>query len=562
MERKWWKEAVGYQIYPRSFNDTNGDGIGDLRGIIEKLDYLEDLGIDLIWICPFYKSPMDDNGYDVSDYYDIDPMFGSMDDCKELIEKAHNKGIRIIADLVLNHTSDEHPWFIEAKSSLDNKYRDFYIWKQGKEVEGKEVEPTNWASFFGGSAWRKDENTDEYFMKIFSDKMPDLNWENSELRNEMYKMANWWLDLGIDGFRVDAVAHIARDNTFTDSKLDLYNGYAPDWGKFSNLPDVHKFLKEFNKEVLSGKDVMTVGEVGGDATPLQALDYVGENEDEFNMVFNFDHNHALDFRSGDTNKIDLDRLKVVFEKWQTGLYGKGWNAIYWLNHDQPRVLSHYGDTSEEYRVVSAKMLATAMYFMWGTPFLYNGEEIGMTNYPFTKLEEFTDVAIHNNYKYAKANGLSIEDYIASNANTSRDNSRTPFQWSDQDYAGFSTAETWMKVNPNYKTINAASQINDPNSIFSYYKEVIKLRKDSKYKDLICYGNYKLELKKLDDIYTYSRDLDDQKLLVVTNFSSKTIEIDFDFEVKEIILSNYSTVDLENNKLILKAYEGIVFEIEK
>ncbi len=552
MEKKWWKEAFGYQIYPRSFNDSNNDGVGDLRGIIEKLDYLSDLGINLIWICPFYKSPMDDNGYDVSDYYDIDPLFGNLDDCKELIEKAHSKGIRIIADLVLNHTSDEHPWFVEAKSSNDNQYRDFYIWQSSKD----EKEPNNWASFFGGSAWKLEETTGEYFMKIFSDKMPDLNWENSKMREEMYKMANWWLDLGIDGFRVDAVAHIARDTSFKDSTMELYNGYAPDWQKFSNLPDVHKHLKEFNEKVLANRDVMTVGEVGGGATPKQALEYVSDQAKEFNMVFNFDHNHCYTPLEGDHNQTKILELKKTFNKWQTGLQGKGWNALYWLNHDQPRLLSRYGHQGK-YRLESAKMLANVMYFMWGTPFIYNGEEIGMTNYPFKEMSDFNDVAIHNSLKFALAEGITESEYVKDQAENTRDNARTPMQWDDSENGGFSAKAPILKVNPNYKEVNVKSQVNDENSILSYYKQVISLRTKSEYKDLICYGLYEQLNQSSKYIYSYQRSLNGQKLISISNMDVKAHSIKFNHQIEKLLLSNYEDLKIENNRLYLKPYESIV-----
>ncbi|ERJ13057.1 glycoside hydrolase family 13 protein [Haloplasma contractile] len=556
MERKWWMEAIGYQIYPKSFNDTNGDGIGDIKGVTEKLDYLNNLGINMVWLCPFYKSPMDDNGYDVSDYYDVDPMFGNLDELKELISEAHKRGIKIVADLVLNHTSDEHEWFVEARKSKDNKYRDYYIWADGRiDEKGNEIEPTNWASFFGGSCWKKDEQTGQYFMKIFSNKMPDLNWKNEALRKEMYKMANWWLDLGIDGFRVDAVAHLSKSE-FVDSEMKA-NPYACDWGKFSNLPKAHDYLQEFYKEVLKDRDVMTVGEVGGGATCMDALKYSGYDQNEFNMVFNFDHNWSHN-EDGTTN---VKNLKEIFNKWQTGTFGKGWNPLYWLNHDHPRVLSHYGNTGE-YRNESAKMLATALYFMWGTPFIYNGEEIGMTNYPFETLEDFNDVAIKNQYEYAKKEGLSEREYVKKVKNGSRDNARTPMQWSNKLNAGFTDGEPWFHVNPNYKTVNVESQLKDPNSILNYYKQVTHLRRHGDYKNIIVYGSYRLIDRKNKFVYSYIREYNKKKLLVITNFTDKLVKVSYKYQMVKKVLSNYNNAKIEDlRNHILRPYEALVLEIK-
>lgn len=564
MERKWWKEAFGYQIYPRSFNDTNGDGIGDLRGIIEKLDYLEDLGINLIWICPFYKSPMDDNGYDVSDYYDIDPMFGSLDDMKNLIKEAHARGIKILADLVLNHTSDEHPWFVEARKSKDNKYRNYYIWQSPRIINGNEIEPTNWASFFGGSSWEKDELTGDYFMKIFSNKMPDLNWANTELRREMYDMTNWWLDLGIDGFRVDAVAHLDRA-PFVDSKMKSDNRYKPDWSKFSNLPKVHEYIKEMNKETFGKYDVMTVGEVGGDATPRDALKYAGFKSGEFNMVFNFDHNwcnNMEDAKELSEVKTDLIELKKTFNKWQKGMYGKGWNPLYWYNHDHPRVVSIYGDDLE-YRVESAKMLATALYLMWGTPFIYQGEEIGMTNYKFSKVSEIDDIGVKNSFQKEVVGQEKTETEFFNRIEIiSRDNSRTMMQWNDTDNAGFSKKQPWYLVNDNYKEINVENQRKDDDSILNYYKKINYLRRTSEFKEVIVYGTYKQLMKKNKQIYAYMRKCEDRKLLVVCNFFKEETKVSITrYEAKNVILSNYKDPSKKLKEITLRPFEAIVYEIK-
>ena len=564
LERKWWKEAIGYQIYLRSFYDSNGDGIGDINGIIEKLDYLKDLGVDLLWICPFYKSPMDDNGYDVSDFYDISPDYGTMDDAKRLISEAKKRGIRIIADLVMNQTSDEHEWFMESRKSVDNPYRDYYIWQKGKIVDGKEVEPTNWASFFGGSCWQKDEITGEYYMKIFSEKMPDLNWANPNVRKSMFDMAKFWLDLGIDGFRVDAVAHIARSKTFEDSTMESNDKYKPDWRKFSNLPELHDYLKEFNQAVLKDYDVMTVGEVGGGALPMEAIDYAGLNRDELNMVFNFDHNwcnNVWNLRDPNEKVVtNLPHLKDMFEKWQTNLYGKAWNPIYWLNHDQPRVMSQYGNV--EKRVLSGSMLATALYFMWGTPFIYQGEEIGMTNYPFKTIEDFNDVSVKNSYHLACVEGNEDKDrYIGFTAHRSRDNARTPVQWKNAPYGGFSNVVPWFHVNPNYPTINVEDEMKDPNSLWHYYKKVLNLRKNSSYKDTFVYGTYKQILRDDEEIYGYVRENKDT-ILVITNFFdiTKTVSVD-GFSVEEVLLSNYESEDVNLESLTLRPYESLVLKVK-
>ena len=564
MEKKWWMEAVGYQIYVKSFYDSNNDGIGDIRGIIEKLDYLDHLGVNLLWLCPFYKSPMDDNGYDVSDYYDVAPEYGTLNDVKELIEKAHAKGIRIIADLVLNHTSDEHPWFIESRSSLDNPKRDYYIWRKPKFKNGKEVEPTNWASFFGGSCWQKDETTGEYYMKIFSKKMPDLNWANPSVREDMKKMALWWLDLGIDGFRIDAVAHIGRGN-FVDSRMKSNDYYKPDWRKFSNLPILHNYLKEMNHDVFSTKDIVVVGEVGGGAKVSEAIRYAGFKSEEMNMVFNFDHNwcnNLWDISNLDDLEVNLLELKKHFKNWQYGLYNKSWTPIYWLNHDHPRVMSAYGNVKE--LKLSGKMLANSLYFMWGTPFIYNGEEIGMTNYPFKELEEYRDVSVYNNYRINVTEGNMDKDlFIAKTAMTSRDNARTPMQWSSEENGGFTKNHPWMNVNPNYKFINVLSQLNDDDSLFNYYRKVINLRRNSEYKDVIVYGKYELLFDDDPKLYVYTRTLNDKMILVVANFYNCEASIDLsDYIILNNITSNYSDLLNKDGVISIRPYESFVLDVKK
>lgn len=561
----WWKEAVGYQIYLKSFKDSNDDGIGDINGIREKLDYLKDLGVTLLWICPFYKSPMDDNGYDVSDYYDIDPSFGTLDDMKLLIKEAHEKGIRIIADFVMNQTSDEHDWFIESRSSKDNPYRDYYIWKDGKVVDGKMVEPTNWASFFGGSCWQYDEKTNQYYMKIFSNKMPDLNWANPQVRKSMQDIARFWLDLGIDGFRVDAVAHIGRSETFTDSTMEADSTYKPDWRKFSNLPNTHDYLREFNEQVFSKYDIMTVGEVGGGMTPKEALDYAGIDRKELNMVFTFDHcwsNNVWDLKHKNEPQVtNLINLKKNFNKWQTGQFSKSWNPLYWLNHDHPRLMSQYGNIKKPF--ISGTMLAQALYLMWGTPFIYQGEELGMVNYPFKHVDDFADVSIKNLYEIEVIqNGKHPDDLIFKWGVTARDNARTVMSWDGSLYGGFSNVKPWFHNDPNYRTLNAENALKEPKSIYKYYQKIFSLRQHKKYKNTLIYGSYKQLNPNHKHVYAYLREKD-KLILTVTNFfdTNETIYIR-GYEVIDVLLSNYDDPSTRLTKLALRPYEAITFLVRK
>lgn len=559
MERKWWKEAVGYQIYPRSFKDTNNDGIGDLRGIIEKLDYIEQLGVNLVWICPFYKSPMDDNGYDVSDFYDVDPLFGSMDDAKELISKAHEKGIHIILDLVMNQTSDEHPWFVESRKSKDNPYRDYYIWQDGKvDEDGNRLPPNNWASFFEGSCWNFDEHTGQYYMKIFSSKMPDLNWENSTMRKEMAEMARWWLDLGVDGFRVDAIAHLAKDTTFEDSDMDVESGrYAPDWKKFSNRERLFDYLAEFHEDVLVNYDCVTVGEVGGGADVEDAVKYAGYNVKGFNMVFNFDHcwhNGAF----GDEGKtegklrVDVVGLRSTFARWIQGYNGRAWIPQYWLNHDHPRVLSQYGDV--KYHRESGSMLATVLLGLPGTPFIYNGEEIGMTNVDYQSVSQFKDVWVRNYVSDARKR-LNEEQILRHLCRTSRDNARTPMQWTKEEYAGFSEVSPHLDVVGNYTWINVEAQLNQENSILNHYRKLIQLRRYSEYKDVLVYGDFELIFNENTDVFAYTRTLGSRKVAVVANFRSKRVEVDMS-DCKELIINNEALFE----RTYLTPYQAIIYEL--
>lgn len=558
IEKKWWMQAVGYQIYPRTFYDANQDGVGDLRGIITKLDYLNELGIDLIWIGPFYRSPMDDNGYDVSDFYDVDPMFGSLDDAKELIAKAHAKGIRIILDLVLNHTSDEHPWFIEARSSVDNPKRDYYIWQKGKEVDGKLLAPTNWGSFFEGSAWNYDAKTEEFYMKIFSNKMPDLNWANPELREEMFKVARWWLDLGVDGFRVDAIAHLARDLSFTDSDLPLNDhGVAPDWAKFSNREELFDYIHEFNEKVLSHYDCMSVGEVGGGAKIEAGVRYAGYDAHAFNMVFNFDHcwsKGGMDILNDDEKMlVNVVQLKENMAYWIKGMKDKGWLPHYWLNHDHPRVISQYGDPEHHHRL-SGSMLGTVLLTLPGTPFIYNGEEIGMTNVDYERIDDFKDVWVKNNAP-ALLKKYPLELVLRHLRRTSRDNARTPMQWTDEVYAGFSSVEPIQKVNRNTTWLNVKAQEEDEQSILNHYRKLIHLRKNPEYLETLVFGDFELLDPKNPDVYAFTRTSSQKKITVIANFRANTVQ--FEHQAKSVCLSNYLDTQLTITEL--RPYEAIVFE---
>lgn len=559
--QKWWKEAIGYQIYIRSFYDSNNDGIGDIRGIINKLDYLEYLGVNLLWICPFYKSPMDDNGYDVSDFLDVSNEYGTMDDIKELIQKAHEKKIRIIIDLILNQTSDEHKWFIEAKKSIDNPYHDYYIWQNPRYKDGQMIEPTNWASFFGGSCWEYCKDVNQYYMKIFSKKMPDLNWKNENVQKEIIEIIKYWCNLGIDGFRLDAVAHLSKSE-FTDSDMECNEKYKPDWSRYSNLPKVHEYLNLLYREAFSKYDILTVGEVGGNATVEDALLYTKPSRNEVNMVFNFDHNwcnNKWEKKKDEKLRIKVLNLKQIFNKWEVGLQkADSWNAIYWLNHDQPRVASHYGD--KEYFNESTKVLAMALYFMWGTPFIYNGEEIGMTNPVFKTIDDFRDVSIKNCYRInVIENKMDAREYIDDVSYSTRDNARTLMQWSKEKNGGFSKGKPWNIICDNYQEINVDSQINNENSLLNFYRKIIDIRLHSEYKRCIIYGKY--EQLAIDDerIYAYRRILGDKEIIVICNLTDSKIE-DLDLinnyiqEEYKIILTNYVRKELTKQLL---PFEGIV-----
>ena len=555
MEKRWWKESVVYQIYPRSFCDSNGDGIGDLNGITGKLDYLKELGIDVIWLSPVYKSPNDDNGYDISDYQAIMDEFGTMEDFDRMLATAHEKGIKIMMDLVVNHTSDEHKWFIESRKSTDNPYRDYYIWRPAKEDGSL---PNNWGSCFSGPAWEYDKTTDMYFLHLFSKKQPDLNWDNPAVRQDVFDMMNWWLKKGVDGFRMDVISLISKEPGLPDKETGI-NGYAT-FNVSANGPHVHEYLQEMRQKALNNADTITVGECSG-VTLEEAKKYARSDEKELNMVFQFEHMDVdSDEKAGKwtTRKMDLRNLKKIHTRWQKGLQDIAWNSLYWENHDQPRSVSRFGNDSDEYREISAKMLATCIHMMQGTPYVYQGEELGMTNCPFNTLDNFRDLESINAFHELTEQGkMTEEDMMAAIGYKGRDNARTPMQWDDSAYAGFSTTNPWIMVNPNYTKINAKDQVNREDSVFKYYQKLIKLRHES---ELIVYGTYDLILDDDKDIYAYIRTLGDEKLIVYCNFSENTREVELpeEFVNKKVLISNYSDAKA-NQKITLRPYEAIVIQ---
>ena len=558
MEKRWWKESVVYQIYPRSFCDSNGDGIGDLNGITGKLDYLKELGIDVIWLSPVYKSPNDDNGYDISDYQAIMDEFGTMEDFDRMLATAHEKGIKIMMDLVVNHTSDEHKWFIESRKSTDNPYRDYYIWRPAKEDGSL---PNNWGSCFSGPAWEYDKTTDMYFLHLFSKKQPDLNWDNPVVRQEVFDMMNWWLEKGVDGFRMDVISLISKEQPELPDKEPGINGYAT-FNVSANGPHVHEYLQEMRQKALNNADTITVGECSG-VTLEEAKKYARSDEKELNMVFQFEHMDVdSDEKAGKwtTRKMDLRDLKKILTRWQKGLQDIAWNSLYWENHDQPRSVSRFGNDSDEYREISAKMLATCIHMMQGTPYVYQGEELGMTNCPFNTLENFRDLESINAFHELTEQGkMTEEEMMAAIGYKGRDNARTPMQWDDSANAGFSDASAtpWIMVNPNYTKINAKDQVSREDSVFKYYQKLIKLRHES---DLIVYGTYDLILDDDKDIYAYIRTLGDEKLIVYCNFSENTREVELpeEFTDGKILISNYNDAKV-SEKITLRPYEAIVIQ---
>lgn len=552
MEKKWWKESVVYQIYPKSFKDSNGDGVGDIRGIIQKLDYLKELGVNVLWISPMLESPQDDNGYDISDYRRIYEEYGAMEDYEELLCEAHKRSIRILMDLVVNHTSDEHNWFIESRKSKDNPYRDYYIWKD--PVNGKE--PNNWGGAFGGSAWEYDPQTQMYYLHLFSKKQPDLNWENEKVRQEVYDMMKFWCEKGIDGFRMDVISMISKDQRFPDGEMN--NGLYGDFGPYCvHGPRIHEFLQEMNQKVLSKYDIMTVGETAG-VTIEEAQKYAGDDRNELNMVFQFEHveSGCGDYGKWTTVKYDFKEFKNIMIKWQEELQGKAWNSLFLGNHDQPRSVSRFGNDNPVYRETSAKMLATCIHMMQGTPYVYQGEELGMTNIYFDKLEDYRDIESINYFEEFTESGLMTPEHMMKCLMLrSRDNARTPMQWDDSKQVGFTEGEPWIKVNPNYKKINAAQQLEDPDSVFHYYQKLIRLRKE---KDIIVYGEFEPLYREDEQIFAYTRKQDQEKLLTVCNFSDKNAEVEVPEEFKgaECLITNLGRKEFEG-KIVLNPYEAFV-----
>ncbi|EGQ7758346.1 alpha-glucosidase [Vibrio vulnificus] len=544
MENKWWHDAVVYQIYPRSFCDSNNDGIGDLNGIIGKLDYLKTLGVNVLWLSPVYKSPMDDNGYDISDYQDIAAEFGTMADMQNLLAQAKARDIRVVMDLVVNHTSDEHPWFVEARKSKDNPYRDYYIWRDAKP-DGSV--PDDQGSIFGGSAWQWDEATQQYYFHLFSKRQPDLNWENPKVQQEVHKMMNWWIDQGIGGFRLDVIDLIGKEI---------------DKGITGNGPRLHPLLQEMNRATFGDKDLLTVGETWG-ATPEIAKLYSDPERHELSMVFQFEH-ITLTWQHGDKwNPIPLDlkQFKHVLTKWQTELSNQGWNSLFWNNHDLPRVVSKYGD-DKLYRVESAKMLATALHFLKGTPYIYQGEEIGMTNVAFESLDQYKDIETLNFYKVKTESGVSHQHMMDAIHENSRDNARTPMQWSASPNGGFSQAEPWIEVNPNYPEINVEQALADSDSIFYHYQKLIELRKQH---PAIVYGDFTPLFAEHDSVFAYVRSHQDEQLLVINNFSDQDVSLELpdNLQNKEVncLIYNYDLLGALGVTLSLKPYQCYAFKLK-
>ena len=554
MKQVWWKEAVAYQIYPRSFMDYNNDGIGDLKGITSKLNYLKELGIDVIWICPMYKSPNDDNGYDISDYQDIMSDFGTMDDFNELLNEVHKRDMKLIIDLVLNHTSDEHKWFIESRSSKDNPKRDWYIWRKGKDG----VEPNNWESIFKGSAWEYDKKTDEYFLHLFSKRQPDLNWENKEVRNELYKMIKWWLDKGVDGFRIDAISHIKKEKNLPDMPNPNNDRYVSCFEKHMNVDGIHEFLEELNENTFSKYNIMTVAEANG-VNAKDAKEWVGDENGKFNMVFQFEH---LDLWNNEDNQsFNVKECKEILSRWQYELHNKGWNALFIENHDIPRAVSTWGNDKDYWRE-SATALGLMYFMQQGTPFIYQGQEIGMTNVKYQSINDYDDIKSINIYKEMIEKGIEKDKAIRHLWAISRDNARTPMQWNNEEYAGFSKSKPWIKVNQNYKEINIENQLNNEKSILNFYKKMIKIRKENKG---LIYGKYKLILEDDENVYSYIKEIDNEKFIVITNLTDKFVEFIYDNEIlkyENLLISNYEvSYHTGINKINLNPYEARLYRLK-
>ena len=555
-EQKWWHKSVVYQIYPKSFNDTTGSGQGDIKGITEKLDYLKKLGVEVLWLTPMYKSPQNDNGYDISDYYSIDESYGTMEDFEEMLKEAHKRDIKIVMDIVVNHSSTENEWFKKSEAG-DPEYKDFYIWKDA--VNGKE--PTNWQSKFGGNAWKWSEKRKQYYLHLFDVTQADLNWENENMRKKVYEMIKYWLNKGVDGFRFDVINLISKDQRFlNDDGSDTR--FVPDGRRFyTDGPRIHEYLKEIHKEAFGESDLLTVGEMS--STSLEnCVRYSNPQEKELSMAFSF-HHLKVDYPNGEKwvkAPFDFVELKKILSKWQIGMYeGNGWNATFWTNHDQPRALSRFGD-DKNFHEKSGKMLATVLHGLQGTPYIYQGEEFGMTNPYFDKIEKYRDVESKNMYKILRDKGLSEKEVLDILMQKSRDNSRTPVQWDDTKNAGFTSGTPWIEIPENYKKINAENALKDSNSIFYHYQNLIQLRRTE---ELLITGRYEdidLENKK---VYAYKRVGEDAELIIIANFYDKVTEFDvkgLDLEEAFILLSNYvQSPEINGNKLILKPYEAIIFK---
>ncbi|MBQ5152608.1 alpha-glucosidase [Macrococcus caseolyticus] len=552
--RTWWKEAVCYQIYPRSFKDSNGDGIGDINGITEKLDYLKGLGIDVIWVSPIFESPNDDNGYDISDYQEIMRDFGTMEDFDRLLYEVHARDMKLILDLVINHTSDEHSWFVEAKKSKDNEFRDWYIWKDGKG----DKEPNNWASIFEGSAWEYDATTNQYYMHVFSRKQPDLNWENENMRQAIYNMVNWWLDKGIDGFRVDAISHIKKSFDKGDLPGADKLGYAESFEGHMNQPGIQEHLQELKENTFDKYDIMTVGEANG-VTIEDSDEWVGEENGKFNMVFQFEHLNLWDHNVG--KSFDIKGYKDVLNSWQKGLENKGWNALFIENHDRQRVSSTWGD-DEEYWYESSTSHAVVYFLQQGTPFIYQGQEIGMTNYPFEDIIDFDDVHAKNIYNQELKKGVPKEEVIEMLRRISRDNTRTPMQWDDTKNAGFTKGTPWLKVNPNFEDINVFKQEKDENSILNFYKQLIQLKK----KHLtLTYGTFDLIYPEDTKVFAYTRTYEGDQFIIIGNLSHDKVTLKKDESLKmkdeSLVLYNYQKEDRSEDIFTFQPFEARIYHIE-
>ncbi|WP_208639649.1 alpha,alpha-phosphotrehalase [Halobacillus trueperi] len=557
IEQPWWKKAVVYQIYPKSFNDTTGNGVGDIQGIIEKLDYLNKLGVDVLWLTPMYKSPQNDNGYDISDYYDIHDEFGTMQDFETLLEETHKRGMKLIMDIVVNHTSTDHQWFQEARKSKDNPYRDYYIWRD--PVNGEE--PTNWQSKFGGNAWEYDEKTGQYYLHLFDVTQADLNWENEQMREDIYEMMRFWGEKGVDGFRLDVINLISKNQEFPNDDGSVAPG---DGRKFyTDGPRVHEFMQEMNREVFKPYDLMTVGEMS--STSIEhCVKYTAPDRDELSMTFSF-HHLKVDYPNGEKWTVadfDFHELKQILSRWQREMNaGNGWNALFWCNHDQPRVLSRFGD-DENYPVESGKMLATTIHMMQGTPYIYQGEEFGMTNPKFESIDRYRDVESLNMHEELKAKGVSEEGIIEILKQKSRDNSRTPVQWNREENAGFTEGTPWIDVADNYKEINAEVVMNKENSIFNHYQKLIELRKSH---DIITHGDYRLLVPDHNQVFAYLREWNGEQLLVVNNFYGEdtTFTLPEDVQVSgeaDILLSNYEDSAKDYREISLRPYESVVYHL--